>query len=377
MHIAFLKESIASEARVAVLPETVKKLTALQAEISIESNIGTALEIADNQYEEAGGRINSDRNTLLTEADLLASVQKPNLNDIPHLKKGATCISFINPNNDAIILSKLAEQNINTISMDMIPHTTLAQKMDAISSQANISGYAAIVFGAQHLKTILPMMITPSGTITPARTLIIGAGVAGLQAIATAKRLGAYVEAFDTRPAAQEQIISLGAKCIKINMPHTDEKKYGYAAQLTDTQLKQQQTAMEKALIQADLIVTTAKVFGKPAPRLITQAMMQCMKPGSVIVDMAVDTGGNVEGSKLNEVVEINHVKIIGIHPLCNLFPMTASEMYANNIYHFINQFWNKTSKCFELNLDNEIIQNCLITHQGKLLKSMGDTHAK
>jgi len=368
MRITFLKEDRRLETRIAALPATLQKLTALGAEVWIEAGFGDILNISDTTYEKMGAKISDDRIVLLKASDLIVNVQKPNIKDIPLIKKNAIHISFLYPFTEQETLASLATHQVSTISMDMIPRTTLAQKMDAVSSQSNISGYAAVILGSQHLSQILPMMVTPSGTITPARVFVIGAGVAGLQAIATAKRLGGRVEAFDTRAAAQEQIKSLGAKCIKVNIGETDEAKYGYAKALTQAQLQQQQDAMSTACEQADLVISTAKVFGKPAPLLINKTVLERMKKGSVVIDMAVDTGGNVEGSKLNEIVEINHIKIIGTSPLCNLFPMTASQMYANNILHLITQFWDSNSKCFKLNRDDEIIKNSLLTHDGKIL---------
>jgi NAD(P) transhydrogenase subunit alpha len=369
MRIAFLKETSSLEMRAATLPFVLKKLVSLGAEVWVETNIGKTLNLSNTDYKNAGAKVCDDRHTLLSQSDLIIGVQKPNEADIPFIKKNAIFISFLYPFSNSKTLQLLAKQSVNTISMDMIPRTTLAQKMDAVSSQSNISGYAAVIFGSEHLSQILPMMVTPSGTITPARVFVIGAGVAGLQAIATAKRLGARVEAFDTRAAAQEQITSLGAKCIKIDVAKTDEEKYGYAKALAKDQLEKQQTAMRLACQQADLIITTAKVFGKPAPLLINHATIDKMKPGSVIVDMAIDTGGNVEGAVLNKIIDKNHVKIIGTSPLCNLYPMTASQMYANNIYYLIETFWNKATNQFELPLDNEIIKNSLLIHDGKILQ--------
>ena len=370
MRITFLKENEDLETRVAALPSTVKRLATLGGEVWIEAGLGKTLNVSDAAYEKMGAKITNDRVALLKISDLIVKVQKPNIQDIPYIKKNAIHISFLYPFAEQATLNLLAKHEINTISMDMIPRTTLAQKMDAVSSQANISGYAAVILGSEHLSQILPMMVTPSGTITPARVFVIGAGVAGLQAIATAKRLGARVEAFDTRVSAQEQITSLGAKCIKIDIGKTNETKYGYAKVLSETQLQQQQTAMRSACEQADLVISTAKVFGKPAPLLINKTMLERMKKGSVVIDMAIDTGGNVEGSRLNEVVEINHVKIIGTSPLCNLFPMTASQMYSNNILNLMIQFWDSNSKCFKLTTDNEIIKNSLLVHNGKILQN-------
>jgi NAD(P) transhydrogenase subunit alpha len=243
--------------------------------------------------------------------------------------------------------------------------------MDALSSQASLAGYVAVILAAERLDKIFPMMMTPSGTITPVKVFIIGAGVAGLQAIATAKRLGARVEAFDTRPAVEEQVHSLGGKFVKIDLGETGETKNGYAKALTEEQLNKQREVMTRHCAQADVVISTAQVFGKKAPVIITKEMVAGMKPGSLIVDLAVESGGNVEGSQLGKEVEINGVRIIGLENLPGHVPVHATQMYANNLFALIGHFWDKESKSFKLDLDDEILKGCLVTHRGEIFSDM------
>jgi NAD(P) transhydrogenase subunit alpha len=274
---------------------------------------------------------------------------------------------MLDPFNQASLLKDLAGAGVSTIAMEMIPRTTLAQKMDALSSQANLAGYAAVMLAADSIAKVFPMMSTPSGTISPARVFIIGAGVAGLQAIATAKRLGAIVEAFDTRPVVEEQVRSLGGRFVKVDLGETGETKDGYAKELTAEQLDKQREVMAQHCAKSDVVITTAQVFGKKAPRIITGDMVKRMKPGSVIVDLAVDTGGNVEGSVENKVVETGGVKILGVSPLPARVSADASLMYSNNLTNLIAHFWDEDSKSFHLNLEDEIIQGSLVTHGGEV----------
>jgi NAD(P) transhydrogenase subunit alpha len=243
--------------------------------------------------------------------------------------------------------------------------------MDVLSSQANLGGYMAVIIGTEQLDKILPMMTTPAGTIKPARVFIIGVGVAGLQAIATARRLGARVEAFDTRPVVEEQVKSLGAKFVKIDLGETGQTKDGYAKELTPEQVQKQKEGMAKACAQADIVITTAQLFGRPAPRIVDRAMISQMQSGSVIVDMAVETGGNVEGSEVGTIVEIDGVKVVGLANLPGLVPLTASQMYSSNLGNFIDHFWNKEEKIFNLNLEDDLIKGSLITHNGELFSEM------
>ena len=262
----------------------------------------------------------------------------------------------------------MAAQGVSAISMEMIPRTTRAQKMDALSSQANLAGYVMVTLAANKLDRILPMMMTPAGTLSPAKVFIIGAGVAGLQAIATAKRLGAKVEAFDTRPVVAEQVQSLGAKFVEIDLGETGQTKDGYAKELTPEQLEIQRQGMKDVISKSDIVITTAQVFGRPAPRIVTQDMVEAMQPGGIIVDMAVESGGNVEGSKADEIVDVNGVSIIGVSNLPSEVPRDASQMYSSNLFNLVSEFWSEEGKTFDLNLEDDILQGCVITHGGEIV---------
>ena len=240
--------------------------------------------------------------------------------------------------------------------------------MDALSSQANLAGYVMVMLAAKQLDRILPMMMTPAGTLSPSRVFVIGAGVAGLQAIATAKRLGAKVEAFDTRPVVAEQVQSVGAKFVHIDLGETGQTEGGYAKELTAEQLEMQRLGMKDIISQSDIVITTAQLFGRPAPRIITRDMVEAMKPGGIIVDMAVDSGGNVEGSVPDQVTNINGVSIIGNSNLPSEVPRDASQMYSSNLFNLINEYWQEEDKNFDLNLEDDIIQGCLITHDGAVV---------
>lgn len=368
MLIGFPKESVITETRIAILPEVVKKYTKLGLKVGIEAGIGEKLNISDQQFINNGAEIFSSQEQLLTTADLIVRVQKSTFENIALLKPNSTHISFLDPFFETKLVAAFAANNINTISMEMIPRTTKAQKMDAISSQANLAGYAAIMLAASHSTKAFPMMVTAAGTIEPCKVFIIGVGVAGLQAIATAKRLGARVEAFDTRKETEDQVKSLGAKFIQINLGETEQTKDGYAKALTSEQLAKQRQELTKILARSDIIVTTAQVFGKKAPLLITQAMLEQMQPGTIIIDMAVNNGGNVEGSEINQEVVVNQVKIIGPANLAGTIALHASQMYANNVYHLIEHFWQAELGVFAVTSSDEIMQGCLLTSSGKIV---------
>lgn len=368
MNIGIPKEIFPGEKRVALIPSSVDKLVKKGASIQVETGLGTSINIKDDEYKKAGATIVSDRKTLLTSSDLVLRLRKPSIEEVSSLKKNSIHISFLDPFNERALVEAFAKQSVSAISMEMIPRTTRAQKMDALSSQASLAGYVTVVLAAERLDKIFPMMMTPAGTISPSRVFIIGAGVAGLQAIATAKRLGARVEAFDTRPVVKEQVQSLGAKFIEIDLGETGQTKDGYAKALTPEQLEKQRQGMAKVCSQSDIVITTAQLFGRKAPIVITKDMVTQMKPGSIIVDMAVETGGNVEGSKLNEEVVINGVKILGIGNLPGRVAAHASQMYSSNLTNLVEEFWNKDQKAFDLKLDDDIIKASLITHQGAVV---------
>lgn len=371
MKIAVLKETHPGETRVPLVPATADKLVKLGADLLVESGLGTSCRFDDEQYRAAGCRVEASRETLLREADIVMRLRKPPLAEVALMRQGTMHVSYLDPFNEAELVEALQQAGISAISLEMIPRSTIAQKMDVLSSQANLAGYVSVVLGTSQMAKILPMMTTPAGTIKPAKVFIIGVGVAGLQAIATAKRLGARVEAFDTRPVVEEQVKSLGAKFIKIDLGQTGQTKDGYATQLTPEQVQLQKEGMAKACAQADLVITTAQLFGRRAPLLIDRAMIDQMRPGAVIVDMAVESGGNVEGSVPDEVVEVAGVKIIGLGNLPGKVALTASEMYSANLGNFIAHFWDKEGKQFRLDLEDDIIKGALITHQGALFSEM------
>ena len=369
MRVFIPSESLSSETRVALVPESVQKLTAMGISVSIERDAGLNSYFLDTDYEKAGAVIVEDRKEELAQADLVARVRKPPVEEVPLLKSGAMHISFLDPFNERDLINAFAGAGVTAVSMEMIPRTTLAQKMDALSSQANLAGYFAVVKASERLNRILPMMMTPAGTISPSRVFVIGVGVAGLQAIATAKRLGARVEAFDTRPVVEEQVRSLGAKFVKIDLGDTGQTDQGYAKELTPDQIKMQQEGMAKICAQSDIVITTAKLFGRLAPKIVTEAMVSGMKFGSVIVDLAVESGGNVAGSKLDEEVQVeNGPRIIGIGALEDRVAVHASQMYSANIFNFIEHFWNEESKQINQDLEDEILGGCVITDGGSIV---------
>ena len=371
MEISVLKDTHPEETRVALIPSNVKKLVGLGANIAIEQGIGKELNIDDAEYEKAGAKIVNDRNTLIKNGDVIVRIRKPEVSELESYKEGAISISYLDPFNNPDLISLLSSKKINAISMEMIPRTTKAQKMDVLSSQASLAGYYAVIKAAEQLNKIFPMMMTPAGTISPSKVFVIGAGVAGLQAIATAKRLGARVEAFDTRPVVEEQVQSLGAKFVKVDLGETGQTKDGYAKALTEEQIQKQRDAMAKVCAGSDIVITTAQLFGRKAPVIITKDMIEGMTPGSVIVDLAVETGGNVEGSKVGETVETNGVKILGIPNMPGQVPLHASQMFSSNVTNLLDEFWNSDNNQFELNFDDEIIKGCVVTHNGELVNEM------
>lgn len=365
MQIVVPAETWANERRVALIPDSVKKLTRAGFSVSVEAGLGQHSRFSDADYEEAGATVSNDRDGLLGSGDIVLRVRKPPVEEVSKLKKGAIHISYLDPYNEHELVDAMASAGVTAISMEMIPRTTRAQKMDALSSQANLAGYVMVLLAAMELDRILPMMMTPAGTLSPAKVFVIGAGVAGLQAIATAKRLGARVEAFDTRPVVAEQVQSLGAKFVEIDLGETGQTEGGYARELTPEQLEMQRQGMKEVIAAADIVITTAQVFGRPAPRIVTGDMVAAMKPGGIIVDMAVDSGGNVEGSVADETVDVNGVSIIGVSNLPSQVSSDASAMYSSNLFNLVTEFWDEENKSFNLNLEDDILKSCVITHDG------------
>jgi len=375
MKIAIPKETFTGERRIPMIPLHVEKLVKKGAVIHIESGMGAGSGYDDAIYEKSGAVIANNRESMLADADVVLRLRMPPKNEIAWLKKGCIHISYLDPFFEKDLINAFAKAGVSAISMEMIPRSTRAQKMDALSSQASLAGYVAVVEALKELDKIFPMMMTPAGTIQPSRVFIIGAGVAGLQAIATAKRMGAKVEAFDTRPVVEEQVQSLGAKFVKVDLGETGQTKDGYAKALTEEQMQKQREVMAKHCAMADVVITTAKLFGRRAPLIVTDDMIRNMKSGSVIVDLAVDSGGNVAGSRLDEVVNVNGVKIIGKENFPGEVPVHASQMYSSNLTNFVEEFWNEEKKEFNLNLEDDIIRDCLITHNNAIVnaKLMGN----
>ena len=368
MKIAVPCEVHPGETRAPLTPEGAAKLVKLGAQLEVQAGLGSAAGFPDESYAKAGAVVGSDRTLLLQTADLVLRLRKPPLDEISLLKPGAIHVSLLDPFNEQELVWKLAEAGISAISMEFIPRTTRAQKMDVLSSQANLGGYEAVILAARYANKIFPMMTTAAGTILPAKVFIVGVGVAGLQAIATAKRLGAKVTAYDTRPVVEEQVKSLGAQFLKIELGETGQTKEGYARALTAEQIQKQREAMKKTCGESDVVITTAQVFGRRAPVLVTEEMLDAMKPGSVVVDLAVETGGNVEGIRYDEVVERKGVKLVGLANLPGRVPLHASQVYAANLVNLIAEFWDKTANAFTLKLEDDIIKACLVTHGGKVV---------
>jgi NAD(P) transhydrogenase subunit alpha len=367
MLIGVPRETWPGELRAALVPQSVKKLVNAGFEVVVESGLGANAGLSDESYVEAGATVGGSRDAVLG-SDIVLRVRKPDMDEVAKLKSGAIQISFLDPFNEKPLVEMIAAQGVTAISMEMIPRTTKAQKMDALSSQANLAGYVTVIQVAYHCPKIFPMMMTPSGTIAPARVFVIGAGVAGLQAIATAKRLGARVEAFDTRPVVAEQVQSLGAKFVEIDLGEVGQTDQGYAKELTPEQVEMQKEGQKKIISQSDVVITTAQVFGRPAPRIVSADMIAGMQPGSVVVDMAVESGGNVEGSVLNQVTDVNGVKIIGQGNLPSEVARNASDMYSSNLFNLLDEFWDSETKTLNLDPEDEIIAGCVITRDGQIV---------
>jgi H+-translocating NAD(P) transhydrogenase subunit alpha len=368
MRIFVPKEVYPGETRVAIAPGGVSKLAKLGAEVEVEKGIGAGINWMDADYEKAGARLSADRSQSLKEAELILRVRKPPIEEVGYLRPAAIHVSLLDPFNEEKLVRSLAEAQVTAISMEMIPRVTVSQPMDALSSQANLVGYVAVILAAAGINRILPMMTTAAGTIKPLRMFVIGVGVAGLQAIATGRRLGAWVEAFDTRPVVEDQVKSLGAKFVKLDLGETGETAGGYAKPLTPEQLQKQRELMAEHVALADIVITAAQVFGRKAPVIISSEMVRRMRPGSVVVDTAIETGGNVEGAVRDQEIALNGVKIIGFSNLAGRVAGHASEMYSNNLCALLQHFWNKDTKQFGLDLNHEILKACAVTHAGEIV---------
>jgi len=358
------RESKSGETRVAATPETVKGLSKAGLTVMVERGAGVPASFTDAMYEAVGAKLCGPE--AWGSADIVAKVANPNANEIGTLQKGAILISFMTPSANLPLVGMLRERGVSTLAMELVPRITRAQAMDALSSQATVAGYKAVLLGASHLAKMCPLLMTAAGTVPPAKAVVFGAGVAGLQAIATAKRLGCTVEATDVRMAAREQVLSLGAKFIDVPGMGDMEGSGGYAKEQTPEFLEKQRQEVAKRVADADLVITTAQIPGRPAPKLVSRAMVESMKPGAVVVDLAVESGGNCELSKLGEVVLHNGVKIVGVPNLPATVPFHASELYAKNILNLVKLFVQKDGS---LNKDfkDEVLAGCLLTHAGEV----------
>ena len=368
MLMAVPTEVRTGETRVAATPETVKKLIAAGAEVLVQQGAGAASVIPDAQYEEAGAGIAGSAKELYGKADVVLKVRGPEQGELPLMKKGAAVIGMLSPFNNEL-LEEYGKSGLTCFSLELVPRISRAQNMDVLSSQANIAGYKAVLLAAEHYKRFFPMLMTAAGTVQPARTLVLGAGVAGLQAIATARRLGAMVEAFDVRAAAKEQVESLGAKFVEVSGEEDAEDAGGYAREMSEEYRRKQSELLEKHVMAADIVITTALIPGKPAPVLVTEAMVEQMKPGSVVVDMAVEMGGNCEASELDKVVEKHGVTLVGISNIPALMSADASSLYARNVFNFVQPMLADKGAALGVDTEDEVVEATLLCRDGEFLK--------
>jgi NAD(P) transhydrogenase subunit alpha len=370
MLVAVPKEKTPRERRVALTPEGVKALAKLGCEVAIEAGAGVEAGFRDADYAEAGARVEENAVSLLGAAELVLKVSPPTDtgagHEIDQLKKGTTFIGFLRPLDQPEIAAHLARQNVTSFAMELIPRITRAQSMDALSSQATVMGYQAVLLAAEQLGKFFPMLVTAAGTISPARVLVVGAGVAGLQAIATAKRLGAVVEAYDTRSVVKEQIESVGGRFVELDLDTGDsEDAGGYAKAQTEEFYAKQRELLGEVAKKCDVVITTALVPGAPAPRLLDESAVAGMKPGSVVVDLAAANGGNVALTRPDERVEAHGVKLFGPTNLASAIPFNASQMYSRNLVTFLGHLVNEGT--IELDLEDELTHGPLLTHEGRV----------
>ena len=367
MKIVVAAEADQTERRVSATAETVKKLKALGAEVLIEPGAGVKSGILDAEYEAAGATISRDA---VRDADIVLKVRRPNEVELASYKKGALVIAIMDPYGHEAALSAMARAGVTAFAMELMPRITRAQVMDVLSSQANLAGYRAVIDAAGEFGRAFPMMMTPAGTVPAAKVFIMGVGVAGLQAIATARRLGGIVTATDVRPAVKEQVASLGAKFIAVEDEEFKqaETAAGYAKEMSKDYQAKQAALVAEHVKKQDIVITTALIPGRPAPRLISAAMVASMKPGSVIVDLAVERGGNVEGAKPGEVAEVNGVKIVGHLNVAGRLAASASALYAKNLYAFLETLIDKKTKALAVNWDDDIVKATALTRDGAVV---------
>jgi NAD(P) transhydrogenase subunit alpha len=365
MLVGVAKETAAGERRVALVPDAVGRLAAAGVDIAVEKGAGVEASFADEAYEREGARI---ADAVLGDADVVCKVQKPSLEEIARLREGSTLIAFLQPLVNAEVVRALAERGVTSFSMDAIPRITRAQPMDALSSQSTVAGYKATLLAATHLGKFFPMLTTAAGTIPPAKVLVLGAGVAGLQAVATARRLGAVVSAFDVRPVVKEQVESLGATFLELDVEGA-EGMGGYAVALSEDQHAREQELIARHAQESDAVITTALIPGRPAPTLITEDAVRGMRPGSVIVDLAAEAGGNCAVTEPGQTVVRDGVTIIGEVNLPSTMPVHASQMYSRNLLSLLSHLIREGE--LVLDFDDEITRETCVTHEGRLLKEV------
>jgi len=370
MRIAVLKERRPDEARVAATPETVKKFKALGTEIAVEAGAGAASYFADSDYAAAGATIAADTAAALDGAEVVLKVQRPLDDELKAMKQGTMLAGMLAPYADRESVKSYAGKGVNAFAMEFMPRITRAQSMDVLSSQSNLAGYKAVIDAAAAYGRAFPMMMTAAGTIAPARVFIMGVGVAGLQAIATAKRLGAIVSATDVRAATKEQVQSLGGTFVMVEDEESKaaETKAGYAKEMSEAYKKKQAALIAETIKKQDIVITTALIPGRPAPVLVSEEMVRSMKPGSIIVDLATEQGGNCPLSKPGQTVEVNGVKIIGTVNLAGRLAADASSLYARNLFNFLSPLIDKTTKALKIDWNDEIIKGTCLTRDGEVV---------
>lgn len=365
MKIVVISETHQGERRVALVPDIAAKLVASGFEVAVEAGAGEQAGFTNDAYRESGVAVEADRQALLSTADVVLSVQPPRLEDVAWLRVGAASISFLQPAAQGTVVEALAARGVTAFSLVLLPRTSRAQSMDALSSQSSLAGYKAVLMAANRLGKFFPMLITAAGTIPPARVLVLGAGVAGLQAIATARRLGAIVEAYDVRPAVKDEVKSLGARFLELEL-ETQEGEGGYAHEQSETFLTRQRELLAEHVAANDVVITTASIPGRKAPLLITASMVKGMRRGSVIVDMAAESGGNCEVTRPGQVIEVDGVWVDGTSNIPSTVALHASQLYARNITNLLHHL--VVDGRLKLDFEDEITRGCCVTHAGKVV---------
>lgn len=363
--LAVPRETLPGERRVALVPETATRLQAAGVEVAVEAGAGADAGFLDRAYAEAGASVEREAKALLAEAGAVFKVQAPAVAEVPLLKSGAALISFLQPATQGEVVAALARQGVTAFSLELLPRISRAQSMDALSSQASLAGYKAVLMAATRLGKYFPMLMSAAGTIPPARVLVLGAGVAGLQAIATARRLGAVVEAYDVRPAVKEEVLSLGAKFLELPL-ESQEGQGGYAREQSEAFLARQRGLLSERVAASDVVVTTAQIPGRRAPVLVTAEMVRGMRTGSVVVDLAADTGGNVELTRPGEIADVDGVFVDGTTNVASTIALHASQLYARNVMNLFLHLYQDGE--LRVDFEDEITRGCCVTHGGEVV---------